>query len=108
MQKASEKFMLGVFFTAALMSVISVFLICLFLGINGIPAIKEIGVKNFLLGNEWRPIKGLYGILPMIVGSIYVTAGGVLSGVPVGILCAVFLAHFCPKALYRGLKPAPD
>lgn len=108
MQKLSEKFMRGIFFTAALVSVISVLLICLFLGINSIPVIKEVGVGDFLTGTVWRPLKGLYGILPMIVGSIYVTAGAILTGVPIGILCAVFLAHFCPKKIYRFLKPATD
>lgn len=108
MQKLSEKFMRGIFFTAALVSVISVLLICLFLGINSIPVIKEVGVGDFLTGTVWRPLKGLYGILPMIVGSIYVTAGAILTGVPIGILCAIFLAHFCPKKIYRFLKPATD
>ncbi len=108
MQKLSEKFMRGIFFAAALVSVISVLLICLFLGINSIPVIKEVGVGDFLTGTVWRPLKGLYGILPMIVGSIYVTAGAILTGVPIGILCAVFLAHFCPKKIYRFLKPATD
>ena len=108
MQKLSEKFMRSIFFTAALVSVISVLLICLFMGINSIPVIKEVGVGDFLTGTVWRPLKGLYGILPMIVGSIYVTAGAILTGVPIGILCAVFLAHFCPKKIYRFLKPATD
>ena len=108
MQKLSEKFMKTIFFTAALVSVIAVILICLFLGINGILTIKKIGVKDFLTGTLWQPLKGLYGILPMIIGSIYVTAGAIILGVPLGLLCAVFLAHFCPKWLYRILKPATD
>lgn len=108
MQKLSEKFMKAIFFTAALVSVIAVILICLFLGINGILTIEKIGVKDFLTGTLWQPLKGLYGILPMIIGSIYVTAGAIILGVPLGLLCAVFLAHFCPKCLYRILKPATD
>ena len=108
MQKLSEKFMKAIFFTAALVSVIAVILICLFLGINGILTIEKIGVKDFLTGTLWQPLKGLYGILPMIIGSIYVTAGAIILGVPLGLLCAVFLAHFCPKWLYRILKPATD
>ncbi|MBE6808306.1 MAG: phosphate ABC transporter permease subunit PstC [Ruminococcaceae bacterium] len=108
MQKLSEKFMKAIFFTAALVSVIAVILICLFLGINGILTIEKIGVKDFLTGTLWQPLKGLYGILPMIIGSIYVTAGAIILGVPLGLLCAVFLAYFCPKWLYRILKPATD
>jgi len=108
LQKLSEKFMKAIFFTAALVSVIAVILICLFLGINGILTIEKIGVKDFLTGTLWQPLKGLYGILPMIIGSIYVTAGAIILGVPLGLLCAVFLAYFCPKWLYRILKPATD
>ena len=83
-------------------------LICLFLFAGGVPAIAKIGVFDFLLGTQWRPANNIYGILPMIIGSIYVTAGALLIGVPIGILTAVFLARFCPKGLHKLMKPAID
>lgn len=95
-----------VFMLSALISVLSVFLICVFLFANGFPAIAKIGPGEFLLGRNWRPSNDLYGIFPMILGSLYVTAGAVLVGVPIGILSALFLALFCPKSLYRLVKPA--
>ena len=63
---------------------------------------------NFLGGTVWKPLEGHFGIFPMIVGSIYVTAGAIILGVPIGILCAVFMARFCPPKLYKILKPAVD
>ena len=103
-----EKFMQGVFFTAACASVLAVTLICLFLFANGIPAVKEIGLFDFLSGIKWRPGNKIYGILPMIVGSIYITAGAILLGVPIGILTSVFMAKYCPKKMYRYLKSATE
>ena len=100
--------MKGVFLLAACASILAVALICLFLFANGLPAIGEIGIFDFLLGKVWKPGNDLYGILPMILGSIYVTAGAIVVGVPIGILTAVFMAKFCPKGLYRFLKPAVE
>lgn len=97
-----------VFLITALVSVAAVVLICVFLFANGIPAIGKIGVFKFLLGTEWRPENDIYGILPMIIGSIYVTAGALIIGVPVGVLCAVFMAGFCPKPIYKVLKAGID
>lgn len=108
MKKVSENVMKVVFLLSASISIVAVVLICLFLFANGIPTIGKIGPLNFLLGTTWRPGNDLYGILPMILGSVYVTAGALLVGVPVGILCAVFLACYCPKKLYKFLKPAVD
>ena len=104
----TEKFMQGVFFIAACASVLAVALICIFLFANGIPAIREIGFVKFITGDIWRPGNKLFGIFPMIIGSIYVTAGAVIVGVPIGILAAVFLARFCPKPLYRIMKPGVE
>ena len=103
-----EVFMKGIFFLAACASILAVALICLFLFANGVPAIGKIGGLDFLLGLVWRPGNDLYGILPMILGSIYVTAGAIVVGVPIGILTAVFMAKFCPKKIYRFLKPAVE
>lgn len=108
MKKVSENVMKVVFLLSACISIVAVVLICLFLFANGIPTIGKIGPLNFLLGTTWRPGNDLYGILPMILGSVYVTAGALLVGVPIGILCAVFLACYCPEKLYKFLKPAVD
>lgn len=108
MKKVSENVMKVVFLLSACISIVAVVLICLFLFANGIPTIGKIGPLNFLLGTTWRPGNDLYGILPMILGSVYVTAGALIVGVPIGILCAVFLACYCPEKLYKFLKPAVD
>lgn len=107
-KKYKEQVMHAVFFIAACASVLAVALICLFLFVNGIPAMKEIGIFKFLLGTMWKPGNNIYGILPMIMGSIYVTAGAILIGVPIGILTSVFMASYCPKKVYRFLKSAID
>lgn len=96
------------FFLTACVSIFAVVLICVFLFANGIPAIGKIGVLKFLLGTKWKPGNDIYGILPMILGSLYVTAGAIIIGVPIGLLTAVFLAKFCPKGLYKILKPATE
>lgn len=106
--KIKEKVMRVVFAAAAFLSIVAVILICVFLFANGIPAMKEIGVWNFISGTSWKPSQELYGIFPMIIGSIYVTAGAIILGVPLGILTAVFMAKFCPDRLYKMLKPAVD
>lgn len=99
-----EKVMEIVFLICACVSVLCVVLICVFLFANGIPAIGKIGVGNFLLGDVWRPGNEIFGIMPFILGSIYVTAGAIIVGVPIGILTAIFMARFCPKKIYRPLK----
>ena len=108
MKKLKEPAMRAVFLLTACVSIAAVVLICLFLFAGGVPAIAKIGVFDFLLGTQWRPANNIYGILPMIIGSIYVTAGALLIGVPIGILTAVFLARFCPKGLHKLMKPAID
>ncbi|MBE6033559.1 MAG: phosphate ABC transporter permease subunit PstC [Clostridiales bacterium] len=108
MDKFKEIFMKCIFFAAACTSVLAVALICIFLFANGVPAIKEIGIFDFLLGQKWRPSNDIYGILPMILGSIYVTAGAIIIGVPIGLLTAVFMAKFCPKTIYKPLKAATE
>lgn len=109
-QAFREKAMESVFLLCALTSVLAVTLICIFLFANGLPAMGKIGVFNFLLGRDWSPANtpATFGIFPMILGSIYITAGAVLLGVPVGVLTAVFLSRFCPPTPYRVLKPAVE
>ena len=103
-----ENIMHGVFFVCALASILAVALICVFLFANGLPAMKEIGFLNFLSGTTWRPGNDIYGILPMIVGSIYITAGAIVIGVPIGLLTAIFMAFYCPKRIYGILKPCTE
>ena len=103
-----EKVMKVVFLMTACVSILAVALICLFLFINGVPAIQKIGLFEFLGGTTWKASSDKFGILPMILGSVYVTAGALVIGVPIGILTAVFLARFCPKRLYKPLKAGVD
>jgi len=106
--KIKEKIMEYVFLLTAVVSILAVALICIFLFANGIPAMQEIGFADFLLGKEWRPGNHIFGIYPMILGSLYVTGGALLLGVPVGILMAIFMARFCPLKPYKILKPIVD
>lgn len=107
MNKLPEKIMKYVFLLSALASVVFVLLICVFLFAGGLPAIGKIGAGEFLLGTDWSPsdIPAQFGILPMILGSIYITLGAIAIGVPIGVFTSVFLAKMCPSYLYRILKP---
>ena len=104
MEKAVEIF----FLLLACVSIVAVVVICVFLFANGLPAVAEIGVADFLFGKQWRPGENKFGISPMIVGSVYATVGAILIGVPIGVLTAVFMAKICPKKLYKILKPAVE
>ena len=95
MKKYSEKIMHVVFLLAACASILAVILICSFMIVNFIPTILKMGLGNFVLWKIWMPKSGIFGIFPMIIGSIYVTAGAILVGVPVGILAAIYMAKFC-------------
>lgn len=97
-----------VFLMAACASIALVAMICIFLFANGLPTIGKIGVTDFILGEKWRPNNDIYGILPMILGSIYVTIGAILTGVPIGLFTAIFMARFCPPFFYRFLKPSVE
>ena len=101
-----EKIMEKVFLVIACVSILAVALICFFLFTNGIPAISKIGSLEFLFGFDWEPLNDKFGIVPMVVGSIYVTIGAIIIGVPIGILTAVFLVWFCPERIYKVIKPA--
>ncbi|MEA4969719.1 MAG: phosphate ABC transporter permease subunit PstC [Candidatus Pelethousia sp.] len=106
MNRLKETCLKYVFLLCACASILCVVLICLFLFANGLPAIAEIGPLNFLLGTRWKPGNDIYGIAPMIVGSLYVTAGAILAGVPLGILTAVYMAKFASRRVNRALWPA--
>lgn len=106
MNHIKERIMKIVFLIAACTSVIAVALICIFLFANGIPAMAKIGFGEFLLGQKWKPTNDLYGILPMIMGSIYVTAGAILIGVPIALFTSIFMSRYCPKRIYPFLHGA--
>lgn len=106
--KTKERSAVIIFFAGALVSVLSVLLICLFLFMNAVPTIAEIGPLKFLLGTKWKPSSDIYGILPMILASVYVTGLSILFGVPLGILAAVYMAFFCPKRIYKLLRSAVE
>ena len=89
-----ESFARGLFIVAACISILAVLLICVFLFTNGLPGMFKIGVLDFLTGTKWKPGNDIYGILPMILGSVYVTAGALIIGVPAGLLTAIFLSRF--------------
>lgn len=108
MNHFKEKAMQGVFTLCACISIFAVAMICIFLFVNGVPAMAKIGLFNFLGGTVWRPGNNIYGILPMILASIYVTAGAIVIGVPIGLMTAIFMARFCPPVLYKFLKPGVD
>ena len=105
MKRFSEKAARILFAVAAAISILAVLLICLFLFVNGIPGISKIGIVKFLGGTVWKPSSGIYGILPMILGSVYVTAGALIVGVPAGLLTAVCLARFLSPKKVRIFRP---
>jgi len=106
--KNKETLMHFLFLLSACVSIFAVALICVFLFASGIPAIAKIGFLKFVSGLTWKPSNDIYGIFPMILGSLYVTFGAIIIGVPVGILTSIFMARFCPEKLYKFLKPTID
>ncbi|AMB99424.1 phosphate ABC transporter permease [Aerococcus urinaehominis] len=101
-----ESVMKWVFFLSAAMSIFALAAICYFIFVGGIPFMAQYGFTDFLFGSQWAPRGEIYGIAPMIVGSLYVTLGAVLLGVPTGIFTSVFMAYYCPAKLHKILKPA--
>jgi len=106
MNRFKENFAKYAFLLAACVSVIAVVLISVFLFAGGLPAISKIGIGEFIFGDRWQPTNEFYGILPMILGSIYVTLGAIIIGVPIGILTAMYTAKFASKRTNRLFKPA--
>lgn len=104
MEKAIEK----MFFVVSSLTVIGVFLIALFIFMRGTPAMFEIGLSDFLLGQVWNPSAEIFGIFPMIIGSILGTFGALLIGVPLGIMTAILLSEVAPRWVQRLVRPAVD
>ena len=108
--RVKERVKRWVFAASASVCIAAVALICIFLFANGLPFFSKVDVFSFLTGTKWAPDvtdsgSGVYGILPMIVGSLYVTAGALVIGGPIGILGGVYLARFCPTRLRKVLLP---
>ena len=103
-----ETVMKYVFLISALISVLSIILIFYFIFSGGLPFILQQGIWEFLTGTNWRPTASQpeFGILPMIVGSLIVTGGAILIGVPIGVLTAVYMVFYCPERYYRYAKSA--
>ncbi|RNL19434.1 phosphate ABC transporter permease subunit PstC [Slackia faecicanis] len=107
--KSIKETVAKVLFTAAAgVSILAVALICVFLFASGVPAIAEIGPLEFLTGTVWKPGSDIYGILPMILGSIYATLGALVIGVPIGLFCAVYLSRFASPRVKRLLTPGVE
>ena len=100
-----ERCIKSVLFFCAAISIFVVLLITVFVCIEGFPIIKKYGLLNFILGRKWYPLDGVFGIFPMIIGSIYVTCGALLFGVPLGVGCAIFLAEIAPQKIAKILRP---
>lgn len=100
-KKLFENFIHGVFLITGLITIVAVLVISGYLIISGLPAISEIGLIQFLFGQEWKPTgtTPMYGILPFILTSIYGTCGAILLGTPIAILSSVFLAKVAPKKI---------
>ncbi|ELY5425548.1 phosphate ABC transporter permease subunit PstC [Campylobacter upsaliensis] len=103
-----EKIFKGIFALCALLSIFAVLMICFFLFANAIPTITQIGLFDFIFGLDWYPTEEIFGIFPMIVGSIYVTALAILIGVPLGVLSAIYLSRFASKKEQKYILPAVE
>jgi phosphate transport system permease protein len=101
-----EKIIEKIFLLIALSSISILALIAIFIFGEGLPLIWKIGLKAFILGERWVPSKGSFGILPMIVGSFWVTSGALLLGIPLGLACAIFLCEWTPPLAGVFLRPA--
>lgn len=104
--KWGENGMKAVFAGCAALCIVCLALVCGFLFSSAIPAISKIGWSEFLFSTKWAPAQNQFGILSMIAGTLYMSLGAMVLGVPMGVLCAVFLAYFCPKKLYGPMKYA--
>lgn len=101
-----EKFIEKIFLLVALSSITVLALITFFIFQQGVPLIWKVGPRAFILGEEWIPSKGLFGILPMIVSSFWVTLGALSLGIPLGLACTIFLCEWSPPSVGMVLRPA--
>ena len=104
-EKTEEKFVKWVLFATGLSSIAIIILIILFIFNEGIPAITNVGFFNFVFGMTWAPSNGQYGVFPMVIGTLGITAMALLLAVPLSICCAVFLSEIAPPTMRKILKP---
>jgi len=105
-KNVSEGIMQGLFMAAACVCILAAGVICYFLFANGLPFFAQYAVSDFISGKEWAPLRGVFGILPMIVGSFVITLGALLLGAPAGVLTAIMMARFSSGKAVRLMKPA--
>jgi phosphate transport system permease protein len=98
--------MRGLFLASACVCILAVGVICAFLFANGLPFFTKYSAIDFLTGTTWAPLRNVFGILPMIVGSFLVTFGALLLGAPIGIFTAILMARFAGKGIVKIMKPA--
>ena len=105
-----ERAMNCIFTVCGFLTIAFVLLITGFLVVSGLPAVKEIGIIDFLFGTTWASTAQTpsYGILPFILSSIYGTCGAIIIGVPIGILCAIFLAKMSSPRISGVVSSAVD
>lgn len=103
--KVYERVIQLILFISAIIAILGVILITYFIINEGYPVIRKVGLWEFLSGQKWAPTKGVYGIYPMIVGSLLVTVGALILGVPIGIGCAIFLAELAKPKIAGIIKP---
>lgn len=95
-----------IFLMAALLAVLSVVLIFVFVGIKGFPIFGKVSLRGFLLGADWSPLKGRFGIMPFIVGSFMVTSGALILGGPLAVATAIFLSEVSTPRVNSLVRPA--
>jgi len=105
MKRFSEKGVRRILTATAFSAIAALTLIVIFILMEGLPFIFRAGLNNFLFSSEWDPQSQKFGILPMVAGSLWVTLGAVIVGVPLGISGAIFLSEFVPRWLMRIIKP---
>ena len=106
MKKFKESLSGRIFFALALSTISALVLITVFIFVEGMPLINEVGLFRFIFGMNWSPSQGQFGIFPMIVGTVSVTLGAALIGIPVGICCSIFMAEFAPAKMRNIFRPA--
>lgn len=106
--KAYERIIQLFLFLCASIAVLAVILISFFIVKEGWPVIQKVGFLNFVLGKQWAPTQQIYGIYPMVLGSVYSTLGALILGVPIGVGCAVFLAEIAKPKLANIIRPGVE
>ncbi|SMB92201.1 phosphate ABC transporter membrane protein 1, PhoT family [Desulfonispora thiosulfatigenes DSM 11270] len=106
MKKKSELIVKIILFFTSIIAVSTIVLITFFIFKTGLPVIQKYGLWNFLLGSTWNPTKEIYGILPMVIGTFYVTFLALVIGIPFGISTAVYLAEMSSEQASKIIRPA--